>query len=119
MIPVKLFLFSLIAIWMIFLQVEAAKTKPSSEYLCGHLGKNKKKLPVNQPHYHEYTSDDFVGHFKIRQDKYTMHRDENRRKEACCAAKAAIYGAYTTDPGIFECLLKLWNIYCKEYIEVC
>jgi len=100
--------------------VEAAKTKSSSEYLCGHLGKNKKKIPVNQPHYHVYDgSRDFDGHFKIRQVEYRMHKDQTKRKEDCCGAKAAILGAYTTDPGIFECLWKLWNIYCKEYIEVC
>merc|ERR1712038_267256 len=131
MVPVKLFLFSLIAIWTVSLQVEATPARkpdpeyiptPNREYPCGHLGKDRSKVPANQPHFHEYPDRDVLGHFKIRQEKYRMHKDETKRKEACCAAKKAISGAWNSDPDIFKCLWDLWkNKYCYKsgYKRIC
>ena len=54
------------------------------EYECGS---------VIEPHFHHYPSRDFMGHFKINNDKYQILKqtaDTNKRRGLCLQAKNAI-----------------------------
>lgn len=54
------------------------------EYECGS---------INEPHFHHYRSRDFIGHFKIKNEKYQIlesKADKDKRRARCLQAKTAI-----------------------------